>query len=168
MLPIQRAGEDFVLDDVNQRIDHRARSAPLIDNCGDRFGGLGLAAADVLLRATAADIGELGDQIAQATHFLAFQRERWQVNDPLHHAERRRGKRLAAQCGQPVFDEQIELQAVRVAVSVQLLGQRQKLIFGTSVAINKQDALALAAVEITALRIAEEQQRRDQRGAARH
>ena len=165
MLAIQGAGEDLVLHDVDQRIDHRARCAPLVDDRRDRFGGLRVAAAEVFLGAAGAGVGELGDQITQAAHLLAFERERRQIEHPLHHPERRRGEGLAAERRQAVFDEQIELQAVRVAVPVQLFGQRQEIRFGAGVAVGQQDALS--AIEITALRFAEEQQRRDHRGAAR-
>ena len=168
MLAIQRAGQDFGFDDVDQRIDHRARCAPLVDDRGDRFGSLRIAAADVFFGTACAGVRELRHQIAQAAHLLAFQCERRQVGHTLHHPEWRSGKRLAAQRRQAVFDEQIELQAMRIAIPVQLLGERHEMFVRAGITVGEQDAPALAAVEITTLLIPEEQQRRDHRGTARH
>ena len=168
VLAIKRAGEDLGFDDVDQRVHHRPRTTPLIDDRRDCFRFLRVAAADVLLGPTSARLGEFGDLVAQSAHRLPFERERLQIDDTLHHAEGRRSERLAIDRRQRLFRKEIELQIVPGAVAGQLCGERQEAFFRAGIAVREQDALVLAAVEEAALLIAEEQQRRDHQRAARH
>ncbi len=132
---VQLAGQEFVAQVVDQGVDLGLAGAPGLDQAGQLGAQLGVGEAVALARHGVAAGAEFLDQVAQAAHGLALERELGQVLDALVDRERGGAEGLVGDLFDALLADQVEGKTLLEAPGLELGQQGVVALAGTGIGV---------------------------------